>query len=424
MKQSLKTTARRLLCACLAALCLAGLLPFAASCGNMSLTFEVGIGMPLPASITAMGVDIAAYVEGYENNTVTRAGTYSIPITDEKGKTHVLLLKVIDRTKPVVTPGHVYYALGMPLPRAEDFIGTIVEADNYEAYFEDPLPDLSSLGDYDVTFRVKDASGNKTGVLHSVVTVIRDVEPPQFITVPELSAYVGEAIAYRRGLVVKDNCCGDLDVNVDTSSVDPLTVGDYPVRYTVTDASGNAARAETVIHIYANRITEAQLDAKIDAVLRQITNSAMKTEAKLRAIYTYVQNNIAYVSDSDKSDWVRAAYDALFVSGTGDCFNYFAAAKAFLRRLGLEYREIQRTPGAADGTHYWLMVNLGDEQHPRWYHYDCTRMREGYDHSLLTDRQLNAYNRMRPGFYAYNASAYPSTATEIITKTPWLEPYY
>ena len=404
------------LCLCLLSGCLT-------SCGE-KMTLTVEAGAPLPATIRAMDLDIAAYVDGYEDNTIKRAGTYTIPIPDEKGKTHNLRLTVVDRVKPVVTPRHVYYALGMQLPKAEDFIGTIVETDTYEAYYEDPLPALSELGDYDVTFRVKDASGNKTGVLHSIVTVIRDVEAPVFVRVPELSAYIGEAIAYRKGLYVTDNCCGDVDIAVDTSAVDPNTVGDYVVRYTATDASGNSSSAQTVIHIYATQITEVQLEERVDAVIRQIITPTMDNEAKLRAVYSYIQSHISYVSDSDKSDWVRAAYDALFVSGVGDCFNYFAAAKAFVRRLGLDYREIQRTPGAADGTHYWLMVNIGDSMTPRWYHYDCTRMREGYDHSLLTEKQLSAYNKMRPGFYAYNAAAYPSANSEIITKTPWLEPYY
>jgi hypothetical protein len=152
----------------------------------------------------------------------------------------------------------------------------------------------------------------------------------------------------------------------------------------------------------------------------------MTVEEKLRAAYDYIQAHISYVSDSDKSDWVRAAYESLFVTGSGDCFNYFAAAKAVICRLGLDYREIQRTPGLTEETHYWLMVNIGTSQNPQWYHYDCTRLRSEYNHSgcLLTDTQINAYNKVRPYFYAYDASQYPASATRIITQTPELEPYY
>ena len=91
-----------------------------------------------------------------------------------------------------------------------------------------------------------------------------------------------------------------------------------------------------------------------------------------------------------------SAYDSLFVTGAGDCFNYFAALKAFVVRFGLDYREIERTPGVAEGTHFWLMVNLGNNQNPRWYHYDATRLRNTYENSgcLITEKQMYAYNRM------------------------------
>ena len=141
----------------------------------------------------------------------------------------------------------------------------------------------------------------------------------------------------------------------------------------------------------------------------------MNTEAKLREVYRYIRTHIAYVSDSDKSDWMRAAYDTLFVTGSGDCFDFFAAAKIFLIRLGVDYYEIQRSPGVTADTHYWLLVNIGPADAPRWYHYDCTRLRDDYiTDCLLTDKQLRAYTRVRPGFYSYDASAYPASSTVII----------
>ena len=225
---------------------------------------------------------------------------------------------------------------------------------------------------------------------------------------------------------MEDNCGGAVDVQVDAASVDPSTPGDYEVRFTATDASGNTAHAATTIHIYENQITEEELNTKIDAVIAQIITPDMDKEAQLRAVYRYVYDHIAYTSDSDKSDWIRAAHDALFVAGSGDCFNYFAAAIAFCRRLGIDYKEIERTPGAADGTHFWIMVNIGTNEEPRWYHYDCTHLNASYTHSgcLLTDQQLKAFNRFRAGFYAYDSSQYPATDKTIITRTPDLEKYY
>ena len=390
------------------------------------IIYTIEAGSDLPSPYRLVGADGAAYVAGFDETCVNRPGTYDIPMTDAAGKKYTLKLTVRDRKAPVVTTKHVYYAKGVSTPNALDFIGSIVEADEYTAYFECELPDMNQIGDYDVVFRVEDASGNRTKELHSILTVIEDYEAPVFKTVPELSAYVGEAIAYRRGLVVEDNCGGEVAVTVDSSAVDPNTPGDYTVSYTATDASGNVSWASTVIHIYENQITEEELNEKIDVIIGQIITPDMDKEAQLRAVYRYVYDHISYTSDSDKSDWIRAAHDALFMTGSGDCFNYFAAAIAFCRRLGIDYREIQRTPGAADGTHFWIMVNIGSDEEPRWYHFDCTHLRASYSHSgcLLTDQQIKAFNRVRAGFYAYDSASYPATDKKIITPTPDLEKYY
>lgn len=423
-RRRLRALRVRLLWPGVVALCLWGMLALTGCAEKITYTMEAGGDLPSPYRL--VGADGAAYIAGFDESCVNRPGTYEIPMTDGEGKKYRLMLTVRDRKAPVVTPKHVYYAKGVGKPDALDFIGSIREADEYTAYFTCKLPSMEEIGDFDITFRVEDASGNRTRELHSILTVIEDNTPPVFEKVPELSAYVGEAIAYRKGLVVTDNCGGEVEVQVDASGVDPLTPGDYEVRFTATDRSGNVEWASTVIHIYEDRITEEELAAKIDQVIARIITPDMTKEAQLRAVYRYVYDHIAYTSDSDKSDWVRAAHDALFVTGSGDCYNYFSAAIAFCRRLGIDYREIQRTPGAADGTHFWIMVNIGTVQEPRWYHFDCTHLRAAYTHSgcLLTDTQIKAFNRFRAGFYAYDVSQYPTSDKTIITPTPDLEKYY
>lgn len=426
MAKSRKSPVRRALSLSLAALFLCLSVTASVTGCAKKITYVIEAGSDLPSPYRLVGADGAAYVAGFDETCVNRPGTYTIPMTDAEGRKYNLKLTVRDRKAPVVTSKHVYYAKGVSTPDALDFIGSIVEADEYTAYFECDIPDMNQIGDYDITFRVEDASGNKTKELHSILTVIEDTTPPVFKTVPELSAYVGEAIAYRKGLVVTDNCGGAVDIQVDASAVDPNTPGDYTVSFTATDESGNVSWASTVIHVYENQITEEELNAKIDGVIAQIITPDMDKEAQLRAVYRYVYDHIAYTSDSDKSDWIRAAHDALFMTGSGDCFNYFAAAIAFCRRLGIDYREIERTPGAAEGTHFWIMVNIGTTEEPRWYHFDCTHLRASYSHSgcLLTDQQIKAFNRFRAGFYAYDQSKYPATDKTIITRTPDLEKFY
>ena len=188
MAKSRKFSPRRALSGALAALMLAlGVTATATGCAK-KITYTIEAGSDLPSPYRLVGADGAAYVAGFDESCVNRPGVYDIPMTDAEGRKYNLKLTVRDRKAPVVTTRHVYYARGIGEPDALDFIGTIVEADEYTAYFECDLPDMNQIGDYDVTFRVEDASGNKTKELHSILTVIEDYEPPVFKTVPELSS--------------------------------------------------------------------------------------------------------------------------------------------------------------------------------------------------------------------------------------------
>ena len=150
----------------------------------------------------------------------------------------------------------------------------------------------------------------------------------------------------------------------------------------------------------------------------------------MREIYDYVHYSVHYTSDSDKNDWIRAAYEGLR-TGQGECFTYFALSKAFFEYFGIENMDIERTPGIVKERHYWNFVNIGSADDPRWYHYDATQL-SGAAHSgcLLTDGQIRVYHQHRVNedgvgnyFYAYDASAYPTTEQEVITPTPSLEPF-
>ena len=406
---------KRRICAALlaASMTFVAALGLSGCAGQVHYTLEAGESLPNPSSlVNAEGI---RYVEGYDTTCVNKPGKYTIDMVDGEGNEYRLRLTVKDRTAPVVKSKHVYYALGTEEANARDFIYEIKEVDSYEAYFVGDVPEMDKLGDYDVSFKVKDASGNESELCESILSVIVDTEPPVFEELPELSAYVGDAIAYRQGLTVTDNCSNPIELVVNTDEVDEETPGDYPVYYTATDASGNVTEAETVIRIYENQITEEELYAEIDAVLARLVDEDMSVPEKLQKVHTYVQDNITFIDDSDKSDWVRSAYEGLFSINEGDCFSYMAAAKAFCIRLGIDYREIERTKGAAAGTHFWLMVNIGTDEDPRWYHYDCTPLKEPIHNygCLLTTAQLNAYHSKRAGFYEYDESAYPTSESQV-----------
>jgi hypothetical protein len=114
---------------------------------------------------------------------------------------------------------------------------------------------------------------------------------------------------------------------------------------------------------------------------------------------------------------------ALFSSGTGDCYSYFAASKAFFERLGIENIDMKRAEGGAPGNHYWNLVNIGTKDAPKWYHYDANPISGQYSVSgcLLTDAQVAAYDAWcGQGYRKYDASKVPASATETITDIPEL----
>ena len=221
-----------------------------------------------------------------------------------------------------------------------------------------------------------------------------------------------------------DDCLGEVMLTVEASSVDNRKEGIYEVVYTATDAAGNSASVRGNVYIYAMAVSEPMLNERIDELLLRLDASDKDKETLCRSIYACIRASLTYVADGDQSDWVRAAYTSLFVSGRGDCFSYFSAAKALLQRAGIEYIEIQRTPGYTDDTHYWLLVNIAEDgEMARWYYFDPTELRhDEYDHSgcLLTSAQLQAYDRVRPYFYLHDIAGLPPVCDIIITPTPEL----
>ena len=145
-----------------------------------------------------------------------------------------------------------------------------------------------------------------------------------------------------------------------------------------------------------------------------------------RDIYKLVRDTLIYTGESEKGDVSRAAYYAI-VGGGGDCYSYFSLTKLLLEKCGIESLDVQRVEGYTPDTHYWNLVNIGEDGEDRWYHLDSTELRQDrYDHSgcLLTNVQINAYSKCRQDFYTYDVLSYPDVCDVIITPTPNLEGLY
>ena len=311
-------------------------------------------------------------------------------------------------------------AVGVPesFPAAEEFFVEDLPAGASVRFSDDTS--LSSLGDNPVTLILTTKQG-KEYRYHSTFTLVFDTEPPVIAGVSDLSAGIGEGIAYRSGIVVTDDVDPEPVLSVDTSKVDPSREGSYPVIYTATDFAGNTSSRTATLHIYREIVTKSMVTQLLDKQLAPIIGVNMTTEEKVRVVYQFVYQSVSYENKSDKSDWVRAAYYGL-TSGYGDCFTYFAVSKACFEYLGIENLDIQRTVGIVPERHYWNLVNLGNGQ---WYHFDACHLLDKQPPwgCLLTDAQLESYSKYRvyedsgidDYFYAFDGSAYPKRAETIIT---------
>ncbi len=239
-----------------------------------------------------------------------------------------------------------------------------------------------------------------------------DTTPPTFVGVKDIEVFVGEGAAFRTGVSAMDDRDGEVAFTVDTVTVDFDTAGVYTVTYRAADKAGNEAVKIVKVTVKQRTIDPTQLWEYTDALIAREGWKRLSTKAYCTEIYYYIKENTSYISTSDKSDWVKEAYRG-FTEHTGDCFTYYAMARAIFERMGVELMEVTRAEGVLPTTHYWLLLNTGSKSAPEWYHWDaCPHpMEHPLESILLTDAELLAYNAKVEHYYTFDQSKYPSTPT-------------
>ena len=129
-----------------------------------------------------------------------------------------------------------------------------------------------------------------------------------------------------------------------------------------------------------------------------------------------------------QNDWIEEATRTLD-NKKGDCYSYFSLSKAFFVRLGIDHKDIQQDNSKCTiediNTHFWCMVNIGTSTNPSWYFYDATRLGGNFptgendnNGCLRTRAEIDNYhpNKSGTGFYAFNDTGYPKTATVSLHK--------
>lgn len=218
--------------------------------------------------------------------------------------------------------------------------------------------------------------------------------------------YSGEEKSYDFFEYVKgeDDRGGKVELTVDTSKVNFKKTGNYTITYTATDKAGNSSKAKAKIGVRVPK----QVDKYAEIILKTIIKKSWSDKRKYQAIYNYTRKHISYIGYSDKSDWEQGAIGGI-KKGAGDCYTYYALARALLTRAGLPNIEVTRVRG--EGHHWWNMVYLNGG----WYHYDCGPRRGGGKFCLLTDQQLKAYSASHGNIYIWDYAGKPKTPKKKIS---------
>ena len=159
-----------------------------------------------------------------------------------------------------------------------------------------------------------------------------------------------------------------------------------------------------------NYVTPEEVLEEADEVLKEITKKGMTKKEKAKAIYEWARMNIGYVNKSEKDSWTNGAHQG-FTEKSGDCFVFFATAKALLTQAGIPNLDVVKSD-TSHSSHYWSLIDCGDG----WYHFDATpRMGGGDDFFMKTDAQILKYSKNHRNSHIFDQSLYPATPTEEST---------
>ncbi len=371
------------------------------------LITEAGDSITLADFLTSQDTE-AAFATDITQIDTTVPGEYTVAIQAGR-KEYTAKLTIADTTAPTAQAVPVTIFSGDEL-RAADCVTDISDATEVTVSFESE-PELTGAGEKTATVVLTDMGGNETR-LSTTITVLTDTTAPVIEGTKDIEAFVGDTISYKADVTVTDDYDENPSLSIDNSQVDLTQAGTYPVTYTATDAAGNSSSVEITLMLKdkpENYVEPEEVYALAQPVYDQIVDDSMSDMQKAFAIYRWVNTNIGYSGDSDKSDWTIGAYDA-FTNLSGDCYNYFAAAKALFNLAGIENIDIVKSD-TSHSSHFWSLINLGYG----WYHVDCTpRKGDGDNFFMVTDAELEAYSSEHHNSHIFDPTLYPERATESV----------
>ena len=330
------------------------------------------------------------------------------------GRAFNVTLTVRDTTAPEATSVNKIIPVGEEV-RPEDFVKDVRDASDHlpisiSYYGEEP--DVFGF-DQTVSIIIKDHYGNQT-IIFSALSIRHNEAPPVIEGARDILINVGDVIRYMQGVTAFDDFGRDLTalVLVDDSGVDPFTVGVYPIRYVVTDFSGNTTEINRSVHVLD--IDMDLVNGEVDTLLEDIINDGMTQLQKVRAIFSWVRGNITYAPSNDR---IGTAYEGAYRAlreGRGNYYVYYSISEVMLTRAGIANMPIDRIEGSPV-RHRW---NLVDPDNLGWHHFDSypVPLGLGIQMAFFTESQAVDFTQQIANlagsnindYYTYDPVLYPS----------------
>jgi len=233
--------------------------------GVTPLTVEVNSGPYVDPGATAwdnVDGDISGDISTTSTVDMTVVGTYTVTyeVSDAAGNTAVPVVRmvyVVDTTDPVISmnpPDPIYVVVN-----SGPYVDPGATAwDNYDGDISGSIVttstvDMTTVGDYTVTYYVQDSSGNSDTKVRTVHVCEPEDDVPPVITIlgdNPLYFEVNSGSYSDPGATALDDVDGDLTGSITASSnVNPSLIGTYSVIYSVTDTAGNTGTATRAVHV-------------------------------------------------------------------------------------------------------------------------------------------------------------------------------
>lgn len=230
----------------------------------------------------------------------------------------------------------------------------------------------------------------------------------------DITVEMGTNVLYRKNVSVTDNSGVEPSLKIDNSRVNTSVPGSYPVYYTATDASGNAATVQVSLTVVERKdVTEEMVFREADDLIAEIITPEMSRWDIAYTLWNWCRKQITYsYSVGEHSSVYAGAYEGLH-DRKGDCYVYYATLAVLLDRVGIENMCVQRVGGTSD--HWWNLVNIGDG----WYHCDASPRNENHTYRcfMQTDEQLQWYTdyyKEHPNYYTFDPELLPERATTVV----------